>query len=95
MDYYLTQCRQFAVEGRHRLLEWLPWVELRIDTIRAVLRRSLDQDDVGTGTEISHRPIPGQLDGPAHRGRTRSVVSSTSGPVTAPTGAGPWRSYFA
>jgi predicted ATPase/DNA-binding CsgD family transcriptional regulator len=53
MDYYLTRCRQFAVEGRHRLLEWLPWVELRIDTIRAVLRRSLDQDDVGTGTEIA------------------------------------------
>jgi predicted ATPase/DNA-binding CsgD family transcriptional regulator len=53
MDYYLTRCRQFAVEGRHRLLEWLPWVELRIDTIRAVLRRSLDQDDVGKGTEIA------------------------------------------
>ena len=45
MDYYLTRCQQFAVEGRHRLLEWLPWVELRIDTIRGVLRRTLDQDE--------------------------------------------------
>jgi predicted ATPase len=53
MDYYLSRCRQFAVQGRHRLLEWLPWVELRIDTIRAVLRRSLDQGDVGTGTEMA------------------------------------------
>jgi predicted ATPase/DNA-binding CsgD family transcriptional regulator len=48
-DYYLTRCQQFAVEGRHRLLEWLPWVELRIDTLRGVLRRTLNQDDVPTG----------------------------------------------
>jgi len=52
-DYHLTRCQQFAVEGRHRLLEWLPWVELRIDTIRGVLRRTLDQDDVPTGIEIA------------------------------------------
>ncbi len=52
-DYYLVRCQQFAVEGRHRLLEWLPWVELRIDTIRGVLRRALDQDDVPTGTDIA------------------------------------------
>ena len=29
------------------------------------------------------------------RGMTRNVVSSPSGPVTAPTGAAPYRSYFA
>ena len=52
-DYYLSQCQHFAVEGRHRLLEWLPWVELRIDTIRAVLRRALDNGDVPTGTDIA------------------------------------------
>jgi DNA-binding NarL/FixJ family response regulator len=52
-DYYLTRCQQFAVEGRHRLLEWLPWVELRIDTLRAVLRRTLDQDDAPTGIEMA------------------------------------------
>jgi predicted ATPase/DNA-binding CsgD family transcriptional regulator len=52
-DYYLVRCQQFAVEGRHRLLEWLPWVELQIDTIRGVLRRSLDQDDVPAGIEIA------------------------------------------
>ena len=53
MDYYRTRCQQFAVEGRHQLLEWLPWVELRIDTIRGVLRRTLDKDEVPTGTEIA------------------------------------------
>ena len=53
MDYYRTRCQQFAVEGRHRLLEWLPWVELRIDTIRGVLRRTLDKDEVPAGTEIA------------------------------------------
>ncbi len=52
LDYYLTRCQHFAVEGRHRLLEWLPWVELRIDTIRGVLRRTLVQD-VPAGTEIA------------------------------------------
>jgi predicted ATPase/DNA-binding CsgD family transcriptional regulator len=53
VDYYVTRCRQFAVEGRHRLLEWLPWVELQIDTIRGVLRRSLDQGDIPAGSEIA------------------------------------------
>ena len=51
MDYYRTQCQQFAVEGRHQLVEWPPWVELRIDTIRGVLRRTLDKDEVPAGTE--------------------------------------------
>jgi predicted ATPase/DNA-binding CsgD family transcriptional regulator len=52
-DYYLSRCRRFAVEGRYRLLEWLPWMELQIDNIRAVLRRSLDEDDVGQGIELA------------------------------------------
>ncbi len=52
-DYHLGRCQQFAIEGRHRLLEWLPWVELRIDTIRGVLRRALDQDDVPTGLRMA------------------------------------------
>src|SRR6478672_6006838 len=47
------RCQQFAVEGRHQLVEWPPWVELRIDTIRGVLRRTLDKDEVPTGTEIA------------------------------------------
>ena len=48
-----TRCRQFAAEGRHRLLEWLPWMELEIDNIRAVLRRSLDQDELRAGIDLA------------------------------------------
>ena len=39
--------------GKAPALEWLPWVELRIDTIRAVLRRTLDRDDVPAGVELA------------------------------------------
>jgi predicted ATPase/DNA-binding CsgD family transcriptional regulator len=52
-DHYLARCRRFAVEGRYRLLEWLPWMELQIDNIRAVLRRSLDQGEAGQGIELA------------------------------------------
>jgi predicted ATPase/DNA-binding CsgD family transcriptional regulator len=51
--YYLRRCRQFTVEGRHRLVEWLPWVELEIDNIRAVLRRCLDQGDSPLGIDLA------------------------------------------
>ncbi|MFH5823391.1 LuxR C-terminal-related transcriptional regulator [Georgenia sp. AZ-5] len=52
-EYYLSRCRRFAAEGRHRLLEWLPWMELEIDNVRAVLRRCLDQDDARRGIELA------------------------------------------
>ncbi|MDT5029771.1 MAG: hypothetical protein QOE61_6951, partial [Micromonosporaceae bacterium] len=51
--YYLSRCQRFAVEGQHRLLEWLLWMELQIDNIRAVLRRCLDQGDTGRGIELA------------------------------------------
>ena len=44
-DYYLSRCMHFAAEGRHRLLEWLAWMELEIDNIRAVLRHCMDHQD--------------------------------------------------
>jgi predicted ATPase/DNA-binding CsgD family transcriptional regulator len=53
VDYYRAWCQQFAVQGRHRLLEWLPRVELRIDTLRGVLRMTLDGGDIPSGTEIA------------------------------------------
>ena len=52
-DYYLSRCAQFAAEGRYRLLPWLAWTELRIDNIRAVLRRCADRGDFRRGTEIA------------------------------------------
>ena len=68
-DYYLARCRQFAVEGRYRLLEWLAWVELGIDNIRAVLRRSSGPGRLPDRHRARHLP-DAVLDHPRdHRGR--------------------------
>jgi predicted ATPase/DNA-binding CsgD family transcriptional regulator len=52
-DYYLSRCMRFAAEGRHRLLEWLAWMELEIDNIRAVLRRCMDHEDSRRGIDLA------------------------------------------
>jgi predicted ATPase/DNA-binding CsgD family transcriptional regulator len=52
-DYYLSRCRQFAAEGRYRLLDWLAWMELEIDNVRAVLRRGMDQADSRFGVDLA------------------------------------------
>jgi predicted ATPase/DNA-binding CsgD family transcriptional regulator len=52
-DYYLSRCARFAVEGRYRLLEWLGWMEVEIDNIRAVLRRCADHGDSGRGIAVA------------------------------------------
>jgi predicted ATPase/DNA-binding NarL/FixJ family response regulator len=44
-DHYLARCMHFAVEGRYRLLDWLAWMELEVDNVRAVLRRCVDHGD--------------------------------------------------
>ena len=48
-DYYRARCAQSALEGRYRLLDWLAWMDLEIDNIRAVLRRCLTRGDAATG----------------------------------------------
>jgi predicted ATPase len=52
-DYYLSRCAHFAAEGRYRLLEWLAWMELEIDSIRAVLRRCADHEDSQGGIDLA------------------------------------------
>ena len=52
-DYYLSRCLHFAAEGRYRLLEWLAWMELEIDNVRAVLRRCMDQQDFQRGIHLA------------------------------------------
>jgi predicted ATPase len=52
-DHYVSRCRRFAMEGRHRLLQWLPWLELEIDNVRAVLRRCADQGDPGLAIDLA------------------------------------------
>jgi len=53
VTYYLTTCRQFARDGRYRLVDCLEWTELRIDDIRSVLRRSVDRADAGLGLALA------------------------------------------
>jgi predicted ATPase/DNA-binding CsgD family transcriptional regulator len=52
-DYYVSRCLDFAAEGRYRLVEWLAWMELEIDNVRAVLRGCMDQDDSGRGIDLA------------------------------------------
>ena len=52
-DYYLSRCLRFAAEGRYRLLELLPWMELEMDNVRAVLRRSIDQEAFQRGIDVA------------------------------------------
>jgi predicted ATPase len=52
-DYYLSRCLLFAREGRYRLLDWLAWMELEIDNIRAVLHRCTNQDDSRFGIDLA------------------------------------------
>ena len=56
-EYYLARSGQFAMEGRHRLLQWLSWMDLEIDNIRAVIRRCLDHDDSRRGIDLATRLI--------------------------------------
>jgi predicted ATPase/DNA-binding CsgD family transcriptional regulator len=53
-DYYRARCRQSAVEARYRLVEWLGWMELEIDNIRAVLQRYVLRADVARGLELTN-----------------------------------------
>src|SRR5579859_7179384 len=40
-------------ETRHRLVEWLAWMDLEIDNIRRVLRRCLNQGDFQHGIDLA------------------------------------------
>lgn len=44
-EHYLAQCGRFAAEGRHRLAEWLRWMDIEADNVRAVLGRHRDRGD--------------------------------------------------
>jgi len=51
--YYLSRCPDFAAQGRYRLLEWLAWMELEADNVRAVLRGCMRQDDPAAAIELA------------------------------------------
>jgi predicted ATPase/DNA-binding CsgD family transcriptional regulator len=52
-DYYVAECRRRTADARSRLLVWLDWMDIEIDTIRAVLRRCLTQHDFYRGLDIA------------------------------------------
>ena len=51
-EYYRARCRRSMAQSRFELLEWLEWVELEIDNVRAVLRGCLDRDDRTRGIDL-------------------------------------------
>jgi predicted ATPase/DNA-binding CsgD family transcriptional regulator len=51
--YYQSACQRSALEGRYRLLEWLPWADLEIDNIRAVLQWCRSRADTARGLELA------------------------------------------
>jgi predicted ATPase/DNA-binding CsgD family transcriptional regulator len=52
-EYYHSKCRRAGVEARTSLLEWLTWMELEIDNVRAVLRRCVTRADYPRGLELA------------------------------------------
>jgi predicted ATPase/DNA-binding CsgD family transcriptional regulator len=52
-DYYTSRCGRFSVRARFRLPEWLEWMELEIDNIRAVLQRCRQHGDFPRGIELA------------------------------------------
>ena len=51
--YYQSACQRSALEGRYRLVEWLPWADLEIDNIRAVLQRCRSRADTARGLDLA------------------------------------------
>ncbi len=51
-DHYASTCRQAAPTARSELSKWLAWMDVEIDSIRAVLRRCLVDADVARGADL-------------------------------------------
>ena len=53
VQHYHRAALEGRPEARFRLLEWLTWLELEIDNIRAVLRRCVERRDLDRGIDIT------------------------------------------
>ncbi len=53
IHYYWTTCLSTEAEGRYQLPDWLSWVELEIDNIRAVLQHCVSHGDSVRGLDIA------------------------------------------
>src|SRR5438445_1959982 len=52
-EYYRSRCRQSVEESRYRLVEWLQWMDLEMDNIRAVLGRCVSRHDALNGLDLA------------------------------------------
>jgi DNA-binding CsgD family transcriptional regulator len=53
IHHYWTTCLSTEAEGRYQLPDWLSWVELEIDNIRAVLQHCVSHGDSLRGLDIA------------------------------------------
>jgi predicted ATPase/DNA-binding CsgD family transcriptional regulator len=51
-DYYWSRCEQAEADARYRLADWLDWMDLEIDNIRAVLRHCVTRRDARRGLDL-------------------------------------------
>jgi predicted ATPase/DNA-binding CsgD family transcriptional regulator len=51
-DYYWSRCEQAEEDARYRLADWLDWMDLEIDNIRAVLRHCVTRRDARRGLDL-------------------------------------------
>jgi predicted ATPase/DNA-binding CsgD family transcriptional regulator len=52
-EHYRARCRRSGTEARYRMVEWLDWMDLEIDNVRAVLRRCLAGGDSRRGLDLA------------------------------------------
>jgi predicted ATPase/DNA-binding CsgD family transcriptional regulator len=52
-DYYWSRSQQQLPEVRYRLADWLEWMDLEIDNIRAVLRQCVTRQDARRGIDLA------------------------------------------
>ena len=52
-DFYVSTAQRLGLQARFRLPEWLEWVELEIDNMRAVLGRCLSEKDSRNGIQLA------------------------------------------
>jgi DNA-binding CsgD family transcriptional regulator len=52
-EYYRRRCQQTLPRARYRLVEWLDWMDLEIDNVRAVLQRCVARQDRRLGLDLA------------------------------------------
>jgi DNA-binding CsgD family transcriptional regulator len=52
-EHHVRRCRDTSEDARFRLVEWLAWMEVEIDNVRAVLRRCIARRDTIRGLYLA------------------------------------------